>query len=71
MTVKLADFGFSKILAETARGTAKTHAGSKAYMAPEVIMRQKYNASMDMFSIGVVLYECMEFKHPFSVINRI
>jgi serine/threonine protein kinase len=33
--------------------------GSWTYMAPEVVLNQPYNQSVDTFSFGVVLYEVL------------
>lgn len=40
-------------------------AGSMAYMAPEVLSRRSYNASVDWWSLGVCLYELIAGRRPF------
>lgn len=35
-------------------------------MAPEIILKQKYDAKADLWSIGVILYECLFGKAPYS-----
>ena len=40
--------------------------GSPLYMAPEIIFKQKYDAKADLWSIGVILYECLFGKAPYS-----
>ncbi|KAG0257202.1 hypothetical protein BG011_004088 [Mortierella polycephala] len=40
-------------------------AGSMAYMAPEVLMRQGYLESVDWWSLGVVMFELLFGKRPF------
>lgn len=35
-------------------------------MAPEIILRQSYDASVDLWSTGVILYECLFGKAPYS-----
>ncbi|PNH12221.1 Dual specificity protein kinase shkB [Tetrabaena socialis] len=37
-------------------------AGSCCYMAPEVFLRQPYNAKVDVFSMGVLMYELWSHK---------
>jgi len=60
---KLGDFGVSKIQEHTASGT-KT--GSWGFMAPEVYNNKKYNASVDIYSLGMVLYWMMNQRcEPF------
>ncbi|MCR4609905.1 MAG: protein kinase [Eubacterium sp.] len=50
---KLGDFGVSKTSDRTSGGT-KT--GTYGFMAPEVYNNQPYNASVDIYSLGMVLY---------------
>ncbi|KAI9243571.1 kinase-like protein [Phascolomyces articulosus] len=40
-------------------------AGSMAYMAPEILMKRGYAASVDWWSLGVVCYELLVGKRPF------
>lgn len=59
--VKLCDFGFA-IRAETATGLC----GTWEYLAPEMILEQPYNYLIDIWALGVVLFECLYFSQPFS-----
>lgn len=52
--LKLADFGYGKI---TSDSMLKTVCGTKPYMAPEV-WDEKYDSRADVWSMGLVLYEC-------------
>lgn len=61
--LKVADFGFAKILPSQA--LTETACGSPLYMAPEVLKKNKYNASADLWSIGTVLYEMVTGRAPF------
>ena len=61
---KLGDFGVAKIL-EKSFATLSTR-GTYNYMAPEVFMGKKYNASVDTYSLGLVLYKLLNNnKFPF------
>ncbi|KAI8357495.1 kinase-like domain-containing protein [Mortierella sp. GBAus27b] len=40
-------------------------AGSMAYMAPEVLLRKGYFASVDWWSLGVIMFELLFGKRPF------
>ncbi|KAI9478891.1 MAG: kinase-like domain-containing protein [Benjaminiella poitrasii] len=64
--IKLADFGFAKILPKTC--LANSVCGSPLYMAPEILSRQQYDAKVDLWSLGVVLYELM-FGHALFPAN--
>lgn len=39
--------------------------GSPLYMAPEIILNHKYDARADLWSIGVILYECLFGAAPY------
>ena len=53
---KLGDFGIAKVSEKTGTGTLT---GTYGYMAPEVANRQHYGASVDIYSLGMVLYWMM------------
>lgn len=56
-TYKLGDFGIARELEKTTAGLSKK--GTKSYMAPEVYKGMEYNATVDIYSLGVVLYRFM------------
>lgn len=35
-------------------------------MAPEILLKQEYNKSVDIWSAGVVMYQLISGKHPMS-----
>ncbi len=60
---KLGDFGIAKTSDHTTRAT-KT--GTFGYMAPEVYLSKPYNASVDIYSLGLVMYWMLnERRGPF------
>jgi len=62
--LKMADFGFAQHLeADTLDQGLK---GSPLYMAPEIFLKDQFNAKADLWSIGVILYEALFGKAPFS-----
>ena len=67
--VKLTDFGLSKDLAFIGANTA-TFCGTTEYLAPEVIRRENYDYAVDWWSLGVLTYEVLFGKTPFSSSNR-
>lgn len=65
--VKIADFGLAKFIGKFQFTT--TLCGTPAYVAPEILansQNRKYNKSVDMWSVGVLLYVCLCGFPPFS-----
>lgn len=62
---KLGDFGIAKVLEKhTALDLSKK--GTYNYMAPEVYRGEDYNFSVDLYSLGIVLYKLLNFNRiPF------
>lgn len=67
-TVKLGDFGISRVL-ENTNGAAMTVVGTPYYMSPEVCQNQPYTFKSDVWALGCVLYELCTLKHAFSADN--
>ncbi len=58
-TTKLLDFGIAKSLNRTGRTTIGMVKGTSGYMSPEQILGEKLDPRSDIFSLGVVLHECL------------
>ena len=54
---KLGDFGIARTVEKTMGGLSKK--GTYHYMAPEVFKSEPYGASVDIYSLGIVLYRFM------------
>ncbi|CAD6573780.1 MAG: Serine/threonine-protein kinase, partial [Tremellales sp. Tagirdzhanova-0007] len=67
--LKVADFGFARIL--PAAAMAETLCGSPLYMAPEILRYEKYDAKADLWSVGAVLFEMSVGKPPFRANNHV
>ncbi|KAF4529537.1 hypothetical protein B566_EDAN014383 [Ephemera danica] len=62
--VKLCDFGYAKIIGE--KSFRKSVVGTPAYLAPEVLRNKCYNRSLDMWSVGVIVYVSLSGTFPFN-----
>jgi len=54
---KLGDFGVARIASATTG--ASTRAGTVNYMAPEVFRGEKYTSNVDIYSLGLVMYQLL------------
>lgn len=63
-TYKLGDFGIAKTLERTIVGFSKK--GTYEYMAPEIYRKERGSASVDIYSLGLVLYKLLnDNRGPF------
>jgi serine/threonine protein kinase len=72
--VKIADFGFAKLVDEVDKNVKKAHTllGTPLYMAPQILNDENYSAKCDVWSTGVLFYQLIFGKLPwngFSVPN--
>lgn len=74
---KLGDFGVSKTVEKTRIGLSRK--GTYIYMAPEVYKGDPYGATVDIYSLGVVMYKLLnnnrtpfmpEFPEPITYLDR-
>ena len=63
---RISDFGFSRELPPDSNINILTYCGSPAYVAPEVIKKEKYSTSADIWSFGVILYTVLYGRFPFD-----
>jgi serine/threonine protein kinase len=74
--VKILDFGLAKLTADFANSGNTTRTpdptvagitlGTIAYMSPEQATGEELDGRTDLFSVGVVLYECATGRQPFT-----
>jgi hypothetical protein len=62
---KVLDFGVAKSLGQDATQTGQV-VGTIAYMAPEYLSRGQATPSADLFAVGVILYEGLAGRRPFT-----
>ena len=75
-SVRLLDFGIAKLIEgdaghESARETRLTHLAGRAltpdYAAPEQIRGESITVAVDVYSLGVVLYELLAGQRPYDL----
>ncbi len=65
---KLGDFGIARTASKTMSNMSRK--GTPNYMAPEIYKNEPYNQSVDIYSLGIVLYQLMNGKRlPFIPVN--
>lgn len=63
--IKLADFGFARIL----NGKTSSFCGTPDYIAWEIVANKDYTHSVDWWSLGVLIFELVAGKTPFRAKN--
>ncbi len=64
--IKLLDFGLSREKIASDRVSLSEVGGTPAYMAPERINRMSPRPSMDIYSLGILMYEMITGTLPFT-----
>ena len=65
--VKLCDFGWCTNILENEK--RKTFCGTIEYMSPELVSNEKYDKSVDIWALGILLYEMLHGYSPFKSKN--
>ena len=64
-TVKITDFGIARIT-DSSKTRTGTVLGTPSYMSPEQLAGKKVDGRSDLFSLGVMLYQMVTGRLPFS-----
>lgn len=64
ITLKLTDFGLSKVLDDISIKQYMTRVGTPAYMSPQIALGDKFSAKCDIFSLGIIIYELTFLEIP-------
>ena len=68
--LKLADFGVSAQVVKTL-DQKSTYVGTEKYMAPERLNGPKHGSKSDIYSLGIMIYECYYGHHPVNYENQL
>ena len=63
--MKLADFGWSNFFEHE----RQTYCGTPEYLAPEMINKSGHGHSIDLWNLGILIYELLTGSPPFEAKN--
>ncbi|MEI2638863.1 MAG: protein kinase [Microthrixaceae bacterium] len=64
--VKIADFGIAKVDGHSDLTQEQSIFGTAAYLSPEQVAGLPTDARSDLYSLGIVMYECLTGSRPFE-----
>ncbi len=64
--VRVMDFGLAHATTESRLTKTGTLVGTVAYLSPEQVAARAFDGRSDIYSLGVVLYECLVGEPPFT-----
>jgi serine/threonine protein kinase len=62
--VKISDFGWAVHAGNSMR---KTVSGTPLYYSPELVLQTEYDEKIDVWSVGLMAYECLLGRIPFKI----
>jgi len=65
-TVKVTDFGVAQVLGQGQGDQGELLVGTAGYLSPEQATGQPATAASDLYALGVVAYECLAGRRPFT-----
>eukprot|EP00866_Antonospora_locustae_P001819 jgi/Antlo1/1819/952 len=63
---KICDFSLATVTGDEVFIRSSSLVGTPYYMAPEIVNKNKYDATVDVWSLGVCMYELFKLKKPFN-----
>jgi len=67
--IKLSDFGLASKHLKGETQLNQTVVGTSRYMSPERLRAKSYSFASDIWSLGLILFECSTGKYPFEEIS--
>ena len=64
--IRVMDFGLAHAVTESRLTKTGTLVGTVAYLSPEQVASRAFDGRSDIYSLGVVLYECLVGEPPFT-----
>ena len=61
--LRITDFGIAR---HFKKENSQETSGTPSYMAPEVLCKQNHTFAVDYYALGVIAYECMKGKRPYT-----
>ncbi len=69
-SVKIVDFGIAKAADQSHRTMTGVIKGKLSYMAPEQLLNTPLDLRVDVYSLGIVLYELLTLHKPFDALTE-
>jgi eukaryotic-like serine/threonine-protein kinase len=70
-SIKITDFGIARAADAMALTQTGTLLGTVAYMSPEQLSGQTATPASDLYSLGVVAYQCLAGRTPFAGVEKL
>jgi serine/threonine-protein kinase len=70
-TLKVTDFGIARAVTSSSLTQTGTMMGSVQYFSPEQAQGKTVDKTTDIYSLGIILFECLTGKLPFEADNMV